>query len=338
MKKILLFPGQGYQNISMLNADVQEFLCNNGLGEQLNEVLKDNTKLFDTELAQPLIVATQLCEAKKMQDNISEADELEYMGLSLGEITALIASGAIDTKEGLQFVLRRGKESKSFSNNELQRGIEEGKTRRTFGVIRVRLTNELNENLDDWNRTHHSLLEKVSITNFLPSISASGEEDVTITADDNILKENIMRFGGNANQKMGRMQCPFHSVLLEELAKKQRLFYTKIISHIDSSKLPSVFSTRTGGKYSSEFSIEDISDSLARYLLEPMQTTKMLKYLEQENAQMIVMMGQKFAEALKRQYVALGGKEEQIVYVEDYLREHQRAGDNETIQSKFKER
>ena len=303
----------------MLTSKVQDFLCSLGLEPQLNEVLRDNHKLFDTELAQPLIVGTQLYEVKKFQETISSEEQTEYMGLSLGEITALIASGVINSAEGLQFTLRRGIEAKNFSDNELQQDLKSGQEKRTFGVIKVGLTDNLKNTIEIWNQEHSSSLEKISITNFLPSISDLGREDVTLTADRNILEENILELGGNINQKMGVMQCPFHSIALEGLAQKQRVFFHEYVSSINRSSLPNVYSTRTSSFYNYE---DSISESLAQYLLEPMQTTKTLQHLAKENAQMIVMMGEKFTLSLKKQYASLGGNPNQITYIDDYLRTH----------------
>lgn len=311
MNITLLFPGQGYQSIEMLNHDTQEFLCNHGIQKALNEVLRDKEKIFDTKFAQQLIVGTQLYATKQIEENISNTDEVEYIGFSLGEITALIASGAIDAKEGLEFVSKRGFKTKEFISNAI--GDEH-----SFGIIRVKLTSELERNIADWNREHSSLFEKVSITNFLPALSTQGEE-VTLTADELILKENIEKFGGTKSQQMVKMQCPFHSSSLEKLVNQQRNIFMETVSSINYSKLPTVFSTRTLTNYSAKSSIKDISESLAQYLVEPIQTTKTLQHIKRKGGKVIVMMSRGFAEVLKEQYVAIGGNAEQIIYIEDYL-------------------
>lgn len=323
MKTILLFPGQGYQNMEMLNEEVQEYLCRKGFQSKLNEVLNDNTKLFDTELAQPLVVATQLFKTKQVRGFAKDIDDIEYMGLSLGEITALIASGAIEEKAGLDFATKRGQESKKFSMNELQQGLETERSKRLFGVIRVPLTQGVISNIEEWNNQHLSHLEKVSITNYMPSVKNEEEQDITVTADEEILINHITLFGGTKGQKMGKMQCPFHSSSLAGLAKKQTEIFNEIVPDVDHTKLPKVFSTRTGEYYSLNNSKDDISEALARYLLEPMQTTKTLQHLQEQKAQVIVMMGENFAKTLRNQYQSLGGNPSQIIYVNDFLREKQ---------------
>lgn len=316
----ILFPGQGSQNINMLlNPQVQEFLCCNGLQKQLDEVLQDNQKLFDTEFAQPLIVGSQLYEAERLEKTISNRNELEYMGLSLGEITALIASKAINIKDGLRFTSKRGTISKFFSDNELQQDLKSGDKKRSFGVIRLPLTDELIKNISDWNQNHCSALEQISITNFIPSKNNPEKEDVTITADEVILRENIIKLGGIENQKMFPMQCPFHSIALEKLSIQQKQLFMETIASIDNSKLSNVFSTRMASYYNNGTSIKNISDSLAQYLLEPMQTTKMLKHLKESNDLLIVTTSKKFSDNLKKQYSVLGGSDEQIIYINDYL-------------------
>ena len=78
MEKIIIFPGQGFQNMKMLTSEVQEFCFKHNMGELLNEVLRDNSKLFDTEYAQPIIIATQLVELSNYQKIQPDCAEYIY--------------------------------------------------------------------------------------------------------------------------------------------------------------------------------------------------------------------------------------------------------------------
>lgn len=326
MKHILIFPGQGFQNIDMLSSEVQQFCLENGLYNLLNEVLKDNSKIFDTKYAQPLIVATQLAECKKYMKNLEDEDEVIFAGLSLGEITALIASGVISIEEGLEFVKRRGEESKKFSENKLQSYFPKSSKQHIFGVARLKNTKELEKAINDWNSTHMQY-EQVNITNYLPAISENHSEDVMITGEYEMLEKNIQVFGGKEGQKLGKMQCPFHTSMLSELADIQDGFFHEIIKSINAPSLPQVFSTKTGKFYDEKASKESISKELAGYIVEPMQTTKTLEFFRDKcsDYRIVVTMSKGFSDKLAKQYMSIGGKENQIGFIGDFRNEGKKA-------------
>lgn len=302
MEHILIFPGQGYQNIDMLDAEVQQFCVQNGLYNSLNEVLKDHTKLFDTQYAQPLIIATQIVKSNQYLQNLKENDDIIFAGFSLGEITALIQSGMIDSKEGIEFAQKRGECCKKFS---------EGK--RKYGVVKVPYTKELQEALKKWNSSH-KITEQISITNYMPA--ANGEE-VTITGIQDLLRENIEQFGGEKEQEMAIMQCPFHSSSLMELVETQERIFNRTIKSISQEKARNVISTRTATAYSTEMTKGDISNALAQYLIQPIQTTRTLQFIKENypDAHIGVTMGEQFTEDLRKQYIALGGSGEQVQFI-----------------------
>ena len=119
-KTAFLFPGQGAQFVGMMKDVYQEFqvakeifdraeaatglpiskLCFEGPEDQLN----------NTDNAQPCIFtasAAMLAVMKQvMGENFPKADFAA--GLSLGEYTALYASGAMDFETGVQLVAKRG--------------------------------------------------------------------------------------------------------------------------------------------------------------------------------------------------------------------------------------
>lgn len=317
MKNIIIFPGQGYQSMEMLNSDVQQYCNRNGLYEIVNEVLKDNRKLFDTQYAQPLIIATQLAEYEKYRKANGEDNDTIFLGFSLGEITALIASKTIDVKEGIKFAAKRGQESKKITEKH-------GKQEETaYGVTLLPYTASLQKSIDEWN-TKHSKEQRIDITNYLPragSIPSNHqiEEDVTVTGEYEMLRDNIERFGGTLNQEMAKMQCPFHSQALDGLVPIQKQLFCDSITDVDFSNIHRVYSTRIGEQYSSTIGKEGLSEALARYIIEPIQTTKTLRDINQQysDRNIVVMMGREFTDTLKKQYQAVGGNPNQIKFIKD---------------------
>lgn len=115
-----LFPGQGAQHVGMGRKLVEEYPKARELFDRANEILGyDLAKLcFEgpaeeldtTVISQPAIFVTSLAALEKLRadsPDIVLACEMAA-GLSLGEYTALVFSGAISFEEGLRLVQRRG--------------------------------------------------------------------------------------------------------------------------------------------------------------------------------------------------------------------------------------
>lgn len=109
-----LFGGQGGQNTTMSAHLYENFpkyraiidLSSTVLGYDVLAKLQDETALKTTKYTQPLVVAHSygLYEVAKDQFTAPVA----ALGLSLGEYTALIASGALNFVDGLRLVAKRG--------------------------------------------------------------------------------------------------------------------------------------------------------------------------------------------------------------------------------------
>lgn len=116
MNKAVIFPGQGSQSVGMgkdlfeNSAEVRE------LFEQASEILKEdmqklcfveNTKLHSTQYTQPAILLVSFSVfsliAEKLKGNIGFG-----LGHSLGEFSALCASGALDFQKAISLVYQRG--------------------------------------------------------------------------------------------------------------------------------------------------------------------------------------------------------------------------------------
>ncbi len=117
MKKIaFIFPGQGSQSIGMgkdffeNNQIAQEMIKNasNRLGIDFEELLfTENENLSKTEYTQPAILLVSIIALEIFKTKCNLKPEF-VLGHSLGEFSALVASGAINYLDALELVHKRG--------------------------------------------------------------------------------------------------------------------------------------------------------------------------------------------------------------------------------------
>ena len=111
----LLFPGQGSQSLGMLSSFSSEDLdfisstSKETLSFDLLDVIQSGSddKLNQTSFTQPALLATSYLYYKKFL-SITELIPNIMAGHSLGEYSALAASGSIDFKTALNLVYKRG--------------------------------------------------------------------------------------------------------------------------------------------------------------------------------------------------------------------------------------
>lgn len=117
-KKIaMIFPGQGSQSIGM----GKSFYENSPLAREMFEkagerigvdfsklLFEENTQLDQTEYTQPAILLVSIIAYKLLQE-AKPSDAVMFLGHSLGEFSALCASGAIDYVDAVELVHKRGK-------------------------------------------------------------------------------------------------------------------------------------------------------------------------------------------------------------------------------------
>jgi len=122
-RTVLLFPGQGAQRVGMAKG-VAEHPKGKKLFEKAKEILGydllniclngPEELLSSTEISQPALFVTSLAALEKWKEEIegdleTEHEVMGYAGLSLGEYTAITASGMLSFEEGLKLVQIRGK-------------------------------------------------------------------------------------------------------------------------------------------------------------------------------------------------------------------------------------
>lgn len=114
-KTALLFAGQGAQKLGMAYDLFQKYDCvketfataSQILGYDLRALIdNDEAKLNQTRYTQPAILTTSVAIYRLLQEKGISADMVA--GLSLGEYSALVASGSLAFEDALSLVAKRG--------------------------------------------------------------------------------------------------------------------------------------------------------------------------------------------------------------------------------------
>src|SRR3990167_4717109 len=116
-KVAFLFPGQGAQYIGMGKDFYEQFPVAKRVFEEADAILGrslssliftgDKEELLQTKNSQPAIYVTSFAMHQVLQSACPDLIPYACAGLSLGEYTALAASGKISFAEGLQLVAKR---------------------------------------------------------------------------------------------------------------------------------------------------------------------------------------------------------------------------------------
>ncbi len=116
MKTAFMFSGQGAEKVGMCKDLYDEYevvrnkfdIASNSLGFDLTKVVfEDETLIKNTEYAQPSLVTTSIAILDLLTNENIKPDYV--LGLSLGEYSAFVASGAMDFAETVKLVNTRGK-------------------------------------------------------------------------------------------------------------------------------------------------------------------------------------------------------------------------------------
>lgn len=115
----VIFPGQGSQTLGMMDELAEHFdvikavfdEASEALGVDLWEVTHDETRLHQTEFTQPVLLTASVAIWQIVKDKLSAlgVTPLYLAGHSLGEYSALVASGVLTLSDAVRLVHERGK-------------------------------------------------------------------------------------------------------------------------------------------------------------------------------------------------------------------------------------
>lgn len=208
-KVALVFPGQGAQYVGMANDiynndDISRKIIDEAqrsVGIDLKKIMFEGSEeeLSKTENTQPAIVTHSIALFESLKDKI----DLKYdacLGLSLGEYSALVAADAIDFKDAVSVVKKRGK----YMQESVPLG--KGTMAAILGLDREKV-NEVIEKVD-------SGIIEVANYNSPGQIVISGEVGA-VKDSISLLKEN-----GAKRAVLLNVSAPFHSSMLEPAGLK----------------------------------------------------------------------------------------------------------------------
>lgn len=203
-KIALVFPGQGAQYVGMANDIYNNDYIARKVIDEAQEVLGVDIKsimfegsdeeLSKTENTQPAIVTHSIALLESLKEKVN----LKYdacLGLSLGEYSALVAADAIDFKEAVAVVKKRGK----YMQESVPLG--KGTMAAILGLDRDKVKSIIN-NIDNG-------VVEVANYNSPGQIVISGEME-TVKNSIDLFKEN-----GAKKAVLLNVSAPFHSSMLK---------------------------------------------------------------------------------------------------------------------------
>jgi [acyl-carrier-protein] S-malonyltransferase len=205
MRKIaFVFPGQGAQYLGMGKELVEEYevadkIFNDAslaLNQDMKELIFNSSeeKLKLTENTQPAVLTTSIAILKVLQEEGINPEAVA--GLSLGEYSALVASGAMNFTDAVKIVRQRGK----FMQNEVPVGA---------GAMAAILSLDKDKvNKACKNASHIGIVEPANY-NCPGQIVIAGEKDAVKEA------ANLCKEYGAKKVILLPVSAPFHTTMLE---------------------------------------------------------------------------------------------------------------------------
>ncbi len=264
--KAILFPGQGSQKKGMANEFQSNFKIVKEIFERADEALKFNLSkiilngsdedLKKTEITQPAILTTSFAIFSVLKKEFNfDLSKIKYIaGHSLGEYSALVASGALTLENGVTLVHERGK--------LMQTAVPEGEGA-MLAVMGLN-NNELNSLMNEFNKK--TGICEIANDNSPGQIIVSGNKK-TLADFSNVLKIKKKR------SIFLPVSAPFHCTLMKPAAENMKLFLQKIEFQKPSLKL---ISNVTAMPMEKEDGIKDL---LYKQIFSPVRWRESVEYM-----------------------------------------------------------
>ncbi len=248
MKIALMFGGQGAQYAGMGkelfdNFDVCKDIFNKAdeiLGFKISELcFGENDDLNKTEFTQPAILTLSIAVFELMKQKGLKGDYAA--GLSLGEYSALVASGALDFEETVALVRKRGR----FMTEAVPAGV--GAMSAVLNLDAEKIQEACNEAAE---------VGKVMIANYNApgQIVIAGETDAVKKAEELVIEKGAKR------AVRLNVSGPFHTPLLKSASEKLNIELRNIT--VNEMNIPVI--TNLTGDFVSR---ENIVDTLTKQVM-----------------------------------------------------------------------
>ncbi|MBS4221596.1 ACP S-malonyltransferase [Lederbergia citrea] len=252
-KIAFVFPGQGSQTVGMgkaiadANIKAKEIFesADRRLGNELSSIIFNGPQetLTQTTNAQPALLTTSIALLQCIQEAGIKADYTA--GHSLGEYTALVASGAIEFTDAVYAVSKRGE----FMEEAVPNG--EGTMAAVLGLDR-NVLQEITETITNSG-------DSVQLAN----LNCPGQIVISGTT------EGVQRAGEKAKESGAKrvlplqVSGPFHSSLMKPAAEKFRAILQEI--ELNDAAIPVIANVTAAPTISSD----DIQEKLVKQLYSP---------------------------------------------------------------------
>ncbi|MBU3941923.1 MAG: ACP S-malonyltransferase [Nanoarchaeota archaeon] len=278
IKACYVFPGQGSQSVGMGKYIYNKYESAREIFDTGNKILKPDLKFNITDLMfggpEELLMETKYCQSSIFLNNVAhyfvlneKIDCVLTLGHSIGEYSALVASGALSLEDGIKLVNIRAKlMSECIPKKTIKRDISH------------HMAAVLTDNLDlTYKKTIDSINEacevgssdggRVQIANINSSsqIIISGNENAVIRAVEYLKNKGIKKI------VYLKVEGPFHSELMRPAAEGMEKALENI--EINELKIPYI-SNSTGNLI---FEPNKIKESLVEQIYKTVEWKKSLE-------------------------------------------------------------
>jgi len=264
--RAIIFPGQGSQKVGMATEFEKNFQIVKEIFKQADDILKfklseiilrgSDEELKKTEITQPAILTTSFAifTVLKSEFNFNLSNVKFLAGHSLGEYSALVASGSLSFKDAISLVHRRGK--------LMQEAVPLGQGS-MLAVMGIE-NNELKELINNFDKKNGVC--EIANDNAKGQIIISGEK-IALNKFNEVLKEKKKR------SVFLPVSAPFHCSLMKSAANEMdKLLQNIEFENAQIQLISNVTALPLGKK-------EDIAKLLFEQIFSPVRWRESIEYM-----------------------------------------------------------